>query len=103
MFLYLRWMVRRDSVDPGPWTGINRDRLIVPMDVHMHRFCRQLGLTTRSQPDLKCAVGITEFFRELVPHDPVKYDFALTRPGIRAGLGPGTLSHLINAQGTHLC
>ncbi|MDF1535286.1 MAG: DUF2400 family protein [bacterium] len=22
-FLYLRWMVRRDAVDPGPWTSVN--------------------------------------------------------------------------------
>jgi len=83
MFLFLRWMVRRDEVDPGPWKGVPASGLIIPLDVHMHRLSLQLGLTPRRQRDLKCAVRITEFFRKWVPEDPVKYDFALTRPGIR--------------------
>lgn len=87
MFLYLRWMVRRDEVDPGPWTQVSSARLIIPMDVHMHRISLRLGLTRRRQADLKCALEATEFFRRLVPGDPVKYDFALTRPGIRSEPG----------------
>ncbi|MCL5280655.1 MAG: TIGR02757 family protein [Planctomycetes bacterium] len=42
--LFLRWMVRRDEVDPGLWTRIDPARLVVPMDVHMARLCRILGL-----------------------------------------------------------
>jgi uncharacterized protein (TIGR02757 family) len=82
MFLFLRWMVRRDEVDPGPWTQISASQLVVPMDVHMHRVSCQLGLTSRRQADLKSALQVTGFFRKLVPEDPVKYDFSLTRPGI---------------------
>jgi len=83
LHMFLRWMVRRDSVDPGGWTGISPARLIVPIDVHMHRICRALGLTQRKQADLKTAFEITKGFKILAPSDPVRYDFALTRLGIR--------------------
>ncbi|MFW6162869.1 MAG: TIGR02757 family protein [Planctomycetota bacterium] len=82
--LYLRWMVRRDAVDPGGWTGVAPAQLIVPLDVHLHRICTALGLTSRKSADLKAALAITAAFRRLAPHDPVRYDFALTRLGIRA-------------------
>jgi len=99
MFLYLRWMVRRDEVDPGPWTRVSSAQLIVPLDVHMHRVSRQLGLTSRNQADLKSALEVTDFFRELVPEDPVKYDFALTRPGIRSQLDPAAVTDQFSSRG----
>ena len=102
MFLYLRWMVRRDEVDPGPWTRVSSAQLIVPMDVHMHRVSLQLGLTSRKQADLKSALEVTGFFRELVPEDPVKYDFALTRPGIRSELEPAAFFDQFQAESVHL-
>jgi len=82
MWLYLRWMVRSDDVDPGGWNEIPPAKLIVPLDVHMHRICTELGLTRRKSADLRCAVEITDAFRAIEPADPVKYDFALTRFGI---------------------
>ena len=82
--LYLRWMVRRDEVDPGGWDGVSPAKLIVPLDVHMHRIGRALGLTDRKQANLATALEITAAFRRIVPDDPVKYDFSLTRLGIRA-------------------
>ncbi len=81
--LYLRWMVRRDAVDPGGWTGVRPAQLIVPLDVHMHRICTALGLTARRSANLKAALEITAAFRRFAPDDPVRYDFALTRLGIR--------------------
>jgi len=81
--LFLRWMVRRDEVDPGGWQGVSPAKLIVPLDTHMHRICRALGLTARRQADLKAAEEITAGFRSFAPEDPVRYDFALTRLGIR--------------------
>ncbi len=84
--LFLRWMVRQDDVDPGGWTGVDPSRLVIPLDTHMHRICRSLGLTERRQADLKCAVEITRAFRTISPSDPVKYDFSLTRFGIRGDL-----------------
>jgi len=84
--LFLRWMVRRDDVDPGGWEGVAPSKLVVPLDTHMHRIAMTLGLTTRKQADLRTAVEITEAFRKLSPSDPVRYDFVLTRFGIRKDL-----------------
>lgn len=80
--LYLRWMVRRDAVDPGGWKGISRAKLIIPLDTHMHRVCRGMHLTERKAADMKTALEITSRFCQINPQDPVKYDFSLTRPGI---------------------
>jgi uncharacterized protein (TIGR02757 family) len=80
--LYLRWMVRRDRVDPGGWDNISRSKLIVPLDTHMYRISLRLGLTKRKQADVRTAMEITDSFKRFDKKDPVKYDFALTRLGI---------------------
>ena len=82
LYLFLRWMVRADAVDPGLWTSIDKARLIVPMDVHMGRLCRILGLYDGRTICLSTAVQVTESFARIEPGDPVKYDFALSRIGI---------------------
>lgn len=81
--LFLRWMVRSDQVDPGGWECIGPDKLIVPLDTHMHKIGLALGLTRRSAANMSTALEITSAFREIEPTDPVKFDFALTRLGIR--------------------
>ena len=81
--LFLRWMVRQDEVDPGDWQNVPASKLIVPVDTHMHRICLSLGLTKRKQADMTTALEITEGFRIVAPEDPVRYDFSLTRLGIR--------------------
>jgi len=83
MNLFLRWMVRRDAVDPGGWSSVPASKLIVPLDTHMHRVCVAMGFTRRRQADMKAALEATSSFRELSPQDPVRYDFSLTRLGIR--------------------
>jgi len=80
--LFLRWMVRNDDVDAGLWKSIDKTRLIVPVDVHMARLCRILGLYNRKTVSLSTAVKITKSFAEIEPADPIKYDFALSRIGI---------------------
>jgi len=80
--LYLRWMVRKDNVDPGGWYGISVSDLIIPLDTHMFRISSKLGFTARKQADIKTALEITGAFREINRNDPVKYDFALTRLGM---------------------
>jgi len=82
LHLFLRWMVRDDDVDPGLWTGIDKARLIVPVDVHMGRLCHILGLHDGRTISLAGAVKITAAFAKIEPADPVKYDFALSRIGI---------------------
>jgi len=81
--LFLRWMVREDRVDPGGWREVSPSKLIVPLDTHMHRMSRALKLTTRKNADMRAAIEVTEAFRKINPEDPVRYDFALTRLGIR--------------------
>jgi uncharacterized protein (TIGR02757 family) len=84
--LFLRWMVRKDPIDPGGWDGIPRSKLIVPLDTHMHRISLALNLTSRNQADMRTALEVTSGFKKLEPDDPLKYDFALTRFGIRKDL-----------------
>ena len=86
LFLFLKWLVRSDEVDPGGWKVILPSDLVVPTDTHMHSIAMKLGFTRRKNADLRCAIEITEGFREVCPEDPAKYDFVLTRFGIRAGL-----------------
>lgn len=86
LFLFLKWMVRSDEVDPGGWEVIRPRDLIVPTDTHMHKISMKLGFTRRKSADLRCAIEITDGFREVCPEDPARYDFVLTRFGIRSGL-----------------
>jgi uncharacterized protein (TIGR02757 family) len=81
--LMLRWLVRCDAVDPGGWSGVSQAKLIVPLDTHMHQVALRLGWTTRRGATLTTAVQVTNALRGFAPDDPLKYDFALTRPGIR--------------------
>ncbi|MCX7804300.1 MAG: TIGR02757 family protein [Planctomycetota bacterium] len=83
LHLFLRWMVRRDDVDPGGWETVGPEMLIVPVDTHMHRIATEIGLTKRAVADGRAAVEITGAFRRIRPEDPVRYDFVLTRIGIR--------------------
>ena len=83
LMLMLRWLVRADAVDPGGWGCIDPAWLVVPLDTHMHRLGLAMGLTGRKSADMKTALEITAGFRQLAPADPAKYDFALTRLGIR--------------------
>lgn len=80
--LFLRWMVRDDEVDLGLWGSVDKSKLVVPVDVHMGRLCKILGLYDRKTVTLSAAVEITESFAGIEPTDPVKYDFALSRIGI---------------------
>lgn len=81
--LFMRWMVRQDAVDPGGWNRIPMSKLIIPLDTHMHRISRAMGLTRRRQADMATALEVTRAFQKLVPEDPLRYDFVLTRLGIR--------------------
>jgi uncharacterized protein (TIGR02757 family) len=81
--LYLRWMVRADSVDLGVWSGVAASQLVVPLDVHVIRVGQCLGLTSYRSPGWKMASDITASLRRLDPVDPVRYDFALCHVGMR--------------------
>jgi uncharacterized protein (TIGR02757 family) len=80
--LFLRWMVRTEDIDLGIWNKIPPSKLIIPLDTHISRIARCLGLTRRSSSDWKTAREITESLKQLDPADPLKYDFALCHHGI---------------------
>jgi len=82
MNMFLRWMIRDRDIDFGIWKGIPKNKLVIPLDVHIARISRCLGFTLRSTQDWKMAVEITEFLKTMDPEDPVKYDFALCHQGI---------------------
>jgi uncharacterized protein (TIGR02757 family) len=85
--LFLRWMVRRDALDLGVWTRIPASKLVVPLDTHVIRVGRCLGLTTVTSPGWRMAQDITASLRTLDPLDPVKYDFALCHIGMMNACG----------------
>jgi uncharacterized protein (TIGR02757 family) len=77
--MYLRWMVRDDDkgVDFGIWKKIKPAQLICPLDLHVERTARKIGLLERDKPDWKAAIELTGNLRLLDANDPAKYDFAL--------------------------
>lgn len=80
--MFLRWMIRRDRLDFGIWGDIPPSKLIMPIDTHVARLSKYLGLTKRKGVDWKMAKEVTESLKALDHKDPVKYDFALSRLGI---------------------
>jgi uncharacterized protein (TIGR02757 family) len=85
--LFLRWMVRRDELDLGVWSRVSPSTLIVPLDTHVIRVGRCLGLTRYASPGWPMAREITASLRRIDPDDPVKYDFALCRLGMTNACG----------------
>lgn len=88
--MFLRWMVRRDEagVDFGIWQKIRPAQLLVPLDVHVERVARRLGLLERPKADWQAVLELTARLREFDPNDPVKYDFALFGMGVLEKAGP---------------
>lgn len=79
--MYLRWMVRDDSIDMGLWSGVDRADLIMPLDTHTFNVSKKLGLLSRKSYDLQAAVELTQKLKSFDKSDPLKYDFALYRIG----------------------
>ncbi len=84
--LFLRWMVRKDAVDPGGWEQVSPESLMIPLDTHMYKIGVMSGFTQRKNMDRKTVEQITNGFKNIIRQDPVKYDFCLTRFGIRKSL-----------------
>ena len=82
MNLFLRWMVRRTAPDLGLWDFVNPAKLVVPLDTHVHRIAKFLGLTKRKSADWQTARAVTDRLAKFDATDPVRYDFAICRLGI---------------------
>lgn len=82
--MFLRWMVRKDEkgVDFGIWKSIPTRQLLMPLDVHVDRVARQLGLLKRKQRDWQAVLELTSNLRAFDSIDPVRYDFALFGMGV---------------------
>jgi uncharacterized protein (TIGR02757 family) len=101
--LFLRWMIRDDAVDTGLWKSIEPAKLVVPVDVHMARLCKILGLYDQKLVSMSTAVAITGRFTEIEPADPVKYDFALSRVGIVENCNGSYRSQCEHCELSKLC
>lgn len=82
--MYLRWMVRPsdEGIDLGIWARWTPDQLVIPLDTHVLRVARFLGLTRRKDGSWRTAEEITDALRACDPRDPVRYDFSLAHLGI---------------------
>lgn len=84
--MMLRWLIRpADGIDLGLWDALSPAQLIIPVDTHISRISRYLGLTSRKAADWRMAQEITAALRCLDRDDPVKYDFSLAHLGISDG------------------
>jgi uncharacterized protein (TIGR02757 family) len=80
--LFLRWMCRPAGIDTGAWSSPTPARLVLPLDTHVARITRALGLLRRRATDWRAALEATAALRRFDAADPVKYDYALCRLGI---------------------
>lgn len=83
-WMILRWLVRRPTqgIDLGIWRSRSPSELVIPLDTHVLRISRFLGLTERKVGSLRAAMQVTDRLRELDPEDPVRFDFAIAHLGI---------------------
>lgn len=82
MWMFLRWMVRKPPVDLGIWDFIPLSDLKIPMDTHVARISKELGLIKRNANDAKAVEELSSVLSEYQPDDPIKYDFALFGYGV---------------------
>ncbi len=79
--MYLRWMVRKNELDMGLWSKIDKKDLLIPLDTHTFKVSQKLGLLKRKTYDMKAVLELTETLKKFDKDDPIKYDFALYRLG----------------------
>ena len=82
MNMFLRWMIRKTSVDKGIWSFMMPKDLYIPLDVHVARQSREMGLLTRKSNDYQAVRELTFKLKEFCPQDPIKYDFAMFAFGV---------------------
>jgi uncharacterized protein (TIGR02757 family) len=93
--MFLRWMGRKDELDPGLWSEkgslvgtfadgrfLKASQLVIPLDTHTGRISQYLALTSRKSLNWLAALEVTEALKSCDLQDPVRYDFALARLGI---------------------
>ncbi len=82
MNMMLRWFVRKSAVDTGIWDFVPKSELLIPLDTHVAKISRKLGLLTRKDNGYESVIELTNKLKQFDPNDPVKYDFALFGYGV---------------------
>ena len=82
MCMFLWWMVRKGPVDFGIWDFMDTSELLIPLDTHVARVSREMGLLKRKANDFKAVLELTENLKTFDYKDPVKYDFAIFGYGV---------------------
>ena len=84
--MFLKWMIRADDgIDLGLWSGsacFRTDQLLIPLDTHLFKISRKLGLTQRRTANWDSALEVTDQLKRIDPGDPTRFDFALCRSGM---------------------
>jgi uncharacterized protein (TIGR02757 family) len=80
--MFLRWMVGNGYPDFGIYKNIPEEFILLPLDTHIQRIGKVLGLTEIKNPGINMAVSITEKLSEICGEPAIRYDFALSRIGI---------------------
>ena len=75
-------MIRKGPVDLGIWNFMQPKDLLIPLDVHVARISRKMGVLNRKSNDFKAVIELTNQLKEFCPEDPVKYDFAMFAFGV---------------------
>ena len=85
MNMMLRWFVRSGDVDRGIWKFLDKSELLIPLDVHVGKISRKLGLLERTNNDFKMVKELTnppvditrarseEHTSELQSHSDISY------------------------------
>ncbi len=85
LHMFLRWVIRQDDVDLGLWADVlSPAELLMPLDTHVAKQGRLLGLITRNSDDWQTVEELTGYLKEFCPEDPIKYDFSLFGLGIES-------------------
>ena len=82
MSMFLRWMVRDGNVDLGVWDFVPKSELVIPLDVHVARVSREMGLLKRNSNDFKAVMELMSNLIRFDSEDPAKYDFAMFGYGV---------------------
>lgn len=80
--MLMRWFVRDGEVDLGIWDFVSKADLFIPLDTHVARLSRELGLLNRNSNDFCSVLELTKELKKFDNEDPVKYDFALFGYGV---------------------
>ena len=82
MNMLMRWFVRKSAVDIGIWNFIPKSELLIPLDTHVAKISRELGILKRNDNGYESVIEITNVLKQFDPIDPIKYDFALFGYGV---------------------